>query len=460
MRIDNPTGQLAALTGSFSGSFTGVGNLTGVTADSVDFANVQNKPTLVSGSVQIDITGTTGYSTFSSSIAADIAGLDGEYATDAELSAVSGALAADIAQNASNFASLDTDLATFSLPANTTISSFGASLVDDADAATAKTTLGLENVTNESKATMFTDAALTGTPSAPTPATSTDTTQIATTAFVQSRISEIIDSAPAALDTLNELAAALGDDPNLSGSLATTISTKLSKSDNLSDLNDAGTARTNLGLGNVENTALSTYTGQGGALDNQYITNGAGYITSAGSISGNAATATKLATARTIAGVSFDGTANISLNNNAITNGAGYTTYTSNQATNNNSNVHFEGLMVGQTTGATANTIRCIGDVVAYYSSDSQFKDNVVKLEGALDKVKQIRGVEFDWNDKQDVYEGHDIGVIAQEVQAVYPELVHHREHSDSLAVDYVKLTAVLIEAVKELSAKVDELSK
>lgn len=192
--------------------------------------------------------------------------------------------------------------------------------------------------------------------------------------------------------------------------------------------------------------------------NNSQLTNGAGYITSAGSISGNAATATALQTARTIAGVSFDGTANISLNNANITNGAGYTTYSANQTLNNNSNVHFEGLMVGQTTGATANTIRCVGDIVAYYSSDAQFKDNVTQLDGALDKVKQIRGVSFDWNDKQDVYEGHDIGVIAQEVEAVYPELVHYREHNDSKAVDYVKLTAVLIEAVKELSAKVEAL--
>ena len=126
----------------------------------------------------------------------------------------------------------------------------------------------------------------------------------------------------------------------------------------------------------------------------------------------------------------------------------------------NASNVHFEGLMVGQTSGATANTIRCVGDVVAYYSSDAQFKDNVKPLEGALDKVKQIRGVTFDWNDKQDVHEGHDIGVIAQEVETVYPELVHHREHNDSKAVDYVKLTAVLIEAVKELEQKVVALEK
>ena len=65
------------------------------------------------------------------------------------------------------------------------------------------------------------------------------------------------------------------------------------------------------------------------SLNNNAITNGAGYITG----SGNAATATKLQTARTIAGVSFDGTQNITLNNNAITNGANYITASGNAAT-------------------------------------------------------------------------------------------------------------------------------
>ncbi|MDA9111980.1 tail fiber domain-containing protein [bacterium] len=102
--------------------------------------------------------------------------------------------------------------------------------------------------------------------------------------------------------------------------------------------------------------------------------------------------------------------------------------------------------------------ITATGDIIANYTSDKKFKDNVVQLDGVLDKVKEIRGVSFDWNDKQDTYKGHDIGVIAQEVEAVYPELVHYRAEDDSKAVDYVKLTAVLIEAVKELSAKVEAL--
>jgi len=248
------------------------------------------------------------------------------------------------------------------------------------------------------------------------------------------------------------------DIATLSLPASTTISTFGAS---LVDDADAGAARTTLGLGTAATTAATDY-----ATAAQGTTADAALPKAGGQMTGNitfSGTQTVDGRDLSVDGAKLDGIAagatNVT-NNNQITNGAGYTTYTANQGLDNNDNVHFEGLMVGQTSGATANTIRCVGDIVAYYSSDAQFKDNVTQLEGALDKVKQIRGVSFDWNDKQDVYEGHDIGVIAQEVQAVYPELVHHRDHNNSLAVDYVKLTAVLIEAVKELSAKVDELSK
>lgn len=65
--------------------------------------------------------------------------------------------------------------------------------------------------------------ALTGTPTAPTAAQTTNTTQIATTAFVKAAVAALVDTAPGALDTLNELAAALGDDPNF----ATTVTNNL-----------------------------------------------------------------------------------------------------------------------------------------------------------------------------------------------------------------------------------------
>ncbi len=155
---------------------------------------------------------------------------------------------------------------------------------------------------------------------------------------------------------------------------------------------------------------------------------------------------------------SLSGLPTVPTNNNQLTNGAGYTTYTANQTLNNNSNVHFEGLMVGQTSAATANTIRCTGDVVAFYSSDERLKDNITPIENSLEKVGQLKGYEFDWNDNQEVYEGHDVGVIAQEVEKVVPEIVETREHDGYKAVKYEKLVPLLINAINELKAEIEEL--
>ena len=128
--------------------------------------------------------------------------------------------------------------------------------------------------------------------------------------------------------------------------------------------------------------------------------------------------------------------------------------------------VQFDSFGVGTAASGTTGEIRATNDVTAFYSSDERLKENIVQLDRALDKVNSLRGVTFDWKDLTDEeqktihsHEGSDIGVIAQEVQEQYPELVQQREHG-YLAVDYQKLTAVLIEAVKELAAKVDELSK
>ena len=116
------------------------------------------------------------------------------------------------------------------------------------------------------------------------------------------------------------------------------------------------------------------------------------------------------------------------------------------------------GLIVGATSGYTANTIRCTGDVVAFYSSDERLKDNIKPIENSLEKVGQLKGYEFDWNDKQEVYEGHDVGVIAQEVEKVIPEIVETREHDGYKAVKYEKLVPLLINAINELKAEIEEL--
>lgn len=132
-------------------------------------------------------------------------------------------------------------------------------------------------------------------------------------------------------------------------------------------------------------------------------------------------------------------------------------TFSWGQALETTSDAQFNSLGVGTAAPTTAGLIRATNDVVAFYSSDKRLKDNIKPIEGALDKVCKLGGYEFDWNAKQDVYEGHDIGVIAQEVEAVFPELVTDRDNGFK-AVKYEKLVPALIEAIKELKAEVESL--
>jgi hypothetical protein len=201
--------------------------------------------------------------------------------------------------------------------------------------------IGLGNVTNESKTTMFTNPALTGTPTAPTAASGTNTKQIATTEFVSTAISSLISSAPSTLDTLNELANALGDDPNFATSITNSIATKapiVSPSFTGTVKTSNNTIDDSLGnasiLGNlvVSHGAVNT-TSQSGTIQLADATisktyggafNFSSSITATGfngSLNGNASTATKLQTARTIAisggasgSATFDGSSNITIN--------------------------------------------------------------------------------------------------------------------------------------------------
>lgn len=106
-------------------------------------------------------------------------------------------------------------------------------------------------------------------------------------------------------------------------------------------------------------------------------------------------------------------------------------------------------------------------DVIAYSTtvSDIRLKDDVVTIDNALDKVCKLRGVEYTWN-KGGRKDKRDLGVIAQEVEKVLPEIVKEKkmplmDDSDTVykTVDYEKLSAVLIEAVKEQQAQIDELT-
>ena len=103
--------------------------------------------------------------------------------------------------------------------------------------------------------------------------------------------------------------------------------------------------------------------------------------------------------------------------------------------------------------------IEASGDVIAFGSSDERLKDNIKPITEPLWKLNQIGGYTFDWNDKQDTYEGHDVGVVAQEIHKVLPEVVAERSNG-YLGVKYEKIVPLLIESIKELKKEVDDIKQ
>ncbi|MBK3214744.1 phage tail protein [Klebsiella pneumoniae] len=134
--------------------------------------------------------------------------------------------------------------------------------------------------------------ALTGRPTAPTAEGKDSSTQIANTAFVQAAIAALVGSSPEALDTLNELAAALGNDPNFATTVTNSLAGKMDKSANGSDIENVSVFLQNLGLGEAAKRDVGTG-------DNQIPDMGAfasgsgwfrlpgGYIVQFGTFSGN-----------------------------------------------------------------------------------------------------------------------------------------------------------------------------
>lgn len=343
-----------------------------------------------------------------------------------------------------------------------------------------------------------------------------------------------------------------------------------------------GTTKGDVGLGNVENTALSTYTGNGGALDNQYITNGAGYTTNTGTVTNvTVGSGLDIEDAGTTPDITLDlsefaettgfssavgdyfivldgnaerkttaGNINLSIFNNdsgfitdittqtdskylrsnATDTATGALTFTGDSKFTGQTNFQIMGdsnaifvsssatydpsndggkLFIGgyqdgntatsgiiidyadpsvnltselkttnqidiqilnQSTSKTTGALKVAGgvgigktlnvgeDVVAYASSDERYKDNIIPIRNPNEKIKQIGGYTFDWNDKHEIFKGKkDIGVVAQEIEKVLPEIVETRDNGYK-AVKYEKIVALLIESNKELIKRVEEL--
>ena len=112
----------------------------------------------------------------------------------------------------------------------------------------------------------------------------------------------------------------------------------------------------------------------------------------------------------------------------------------------------------------TNDDLHAVGDVIAYSTtiSDERLKDDIQTIDNALDKVSNLRGVSYTWNNGSRKGQ-KDLGLIAQEVEQVLPELVREKEMpmidgGTYKTIDYEKIVGVLIEAIKELKAEVESL--
>jgi hypothetical protein len=113
---------------------------------------------------------------------------------------------------------------------------------------------------------------------------------------------------------------------------------------------------------------------------------------------------------------------------------------------------------------ATVGRIDASNDIVAYSTSDINFKENITPINNALEKINKIGGYEFDWKQNEDLikfhgFSGHDIGVIAQEIEKVLPEVVTTRDNGYK-AVKYEKIIPLLIEAIKAQQSQINDLKE
>ena len=127
-----------------------------------------------------------------------------------------------------------------------------------------------------------------------------------------------------------------------------------------------------------------------------------------------------------------------------------------------------DSLGIGTAASGTTGQIRATDDITAFYSSDIALKEDITNIPDALESLKKLNGVLFNWKDKWIEHQGgedgyfvrkKDVGVIAQEVEKVLPEAVAQRKDGIK-AVKYDRLTCLLIEAVKKLNEKIETLTK
>ena len=125
--------------------------------------------------------------------------------------------------------------------------------------------------------------------------------------------------------------------------------------------------------------------------------------------------------------------------------------------------IQFDSLGVGTEASGTSGEIRATSDITAYYS-DNRLKNRLGLIENALDKVMTLNGFYYEANETAQAL-GYkvkrEVGLSAQEVQAVLPEIVVPAPIDEQyLTIHYEKVVPLLVEAIKELQREIQELKK
>ena len=121
-------------------------------------------------------------------------------------------------------------------------------------------------------------------------------------------------------------------------------------------------------------------------------------------------------------------------------------------------NASINGMMTVAGDIVSRGVVRADGDIIAFNSSDERLKNNITTITNATDKLLNIRGVEYEWDtEKQSIYTGNDVGVIAQEIEKILPAAVIDRD-TGFKSVNYIKIIPLLIESIKELKKEIDTL--
>ena len=320
-------------------------------------------------------------------------------------------------------------------------------------------------------------------------------------AYTDTEIANLVDSAPTTLDTLNELASALGDDANFSTTVTNSIATKLPLAGGTltGDLTLSGAPTNNLHAA-TKAYVDSAVTGGTGSLTTDTISEGTNnlYYTDAradarATLRINAATTDNIdegssnlyftnARARTeIEGADLDLGTNKILYSNVYNNlsdlpsaasyhgmfahvhstGRGYFAHASNWVPLANSSeittytagngLSLSGANEFSMSGSYTGSFTATGDVTAY--SDKRLKRNIETITNAVDTVSKLRGVNYEKDGR------NSTGVIAQEIEEVLPQVVH-TDADGMKSVAYGNIVGILIEAIKEQQKEIEELKK